>query len=301
MMTDPRPLLAGLLLALVLGRAAFAQAPAPAPECGLCPAIVAQVEGEADKALALVDCQALIGQQVELGALRANFLARPRYSDLFPTVYWHVTEIDFRRLAQGDFAHPIETMDEVLAFYDAYRVNRLAWETGGAMEPHWARAYALAAEADADFGAIGQGSVSDTPDAVRTVLLAAMTAHIEYDLPRVVRGTFQPRPGRVSDPAALKADFFATDATIDASMASAGEIYRAIQTTSTWRRSLLADDNLGLMRDALAEANGVVIDLRHRAWDVAVGPGALPTGTAPQPPSDRERLAAKGRAACLTD
>lgn len=290
--------LAGAAIALALGGEVRAQPATPAPECGLCPAIVAQVSGEVDQAIALIDCQALIGQQVELGVLRAAFLARPRYSDLFPTIYWHVTEVDFRRLAAGDFAHPIETMDEVLAFYDAYRVNRIAWETGGTMEPHWARAYALAEEADADFGAIGQGSVSDTPDAVRSVLLAAMSAHIDDDLPRVIRGTFQPRPGRVSDPRALRADFFATDATINAAMDSAGEIYRAIQNTSTWRKSLLGDDNIALMRDALAETNALVLTMRHKAWEVAVAGGPLPTGEAPQPPSAREDLAAKGRAAC---
>jgi hypothetical protein len=291
-------LLAGTLLALALGGAAAGEPASPAAACGLCPAIVAQVAGEADQALALTDCLALVGQQAELGGLRAAFLARPRYSDLFPTIYWHVTDIDFRRLAAGDFALPIETMDEVLAFYDAYQVNRLAWETGGAMEPHWARAYRLAEAADEDFGAIGQGSVMDTPEAVRTVLLAAMSAHIDYDLPRVIRGTFQPRPGRVWEPDQLQADFFATDATINASMASAGEIFAAIQATSTWRKSLLGDANLDLMRDVLAETNQQVLDMRHRAWEVARAPGPLPTGAAPQPPSGRNRLAALGRSLC---
>lgn len=300
-MRDLRLLLAGAALALAMAPRARADAPTPAAQCGYCPAIVAQVAGDADRAAARLRCDALIGQQRELGATRDAFLARPRYVDLFPTIYWRVTEIDFQRLAAGDFAHPIETMDEVLAFYDAYRFNRLAWETGGTPEPHWARAYALAAEADEDFGAIGQGSVSDTPDAVRAVLLAAMSAHIDDDLPRVIRGTFAPRPGRVSDPDRLWPDYLATDATINAAMADAAEIYRAIQATSTWRKALLGDENLALMRDALADTNRQVLAMRHRAWSVAVAGGPLPTGDAPQPPGNLEALALKGRQACLPD
>lgn len=298
-MADLRSLLAGVALLAVMAAPARAEPVAAIPDdCGYCPAIVAQLGDGQARSAGLAACEALVGQQVELGAYRSAFLIRPRYVDLFPTIYWHVTEIDFRRLAAGDFRHPLETMDEVLAFYDAYKVNRIAWETGGRPEPHWSKAYGLAQEADADFGAIGQGSVVDTPQAVRDVLAAAMTAHIAYDLPRAVRETFKPTPGRVSEPAELKDDFFATDQTINASMASAGEIYHAIQTTSTWRKDLLGDSNLAVMANGFAEANALVLNLRHRAWDVAVAGGELPTGAAAQPRTDRDQLRAKGRGVC---
>ena len=275
-----------------------AQTPAPAEDCAVCPTVAARQSSEDDRQAALELCYTGVGVLSELDRRRAAFRLRPRYMDLFPTIYWNVTDIEFRRIGQGDFAHPLDKLSEIALFYDAWAANRSSWEARGEAEPHWAIHYRLAAQADADFGAIGEGSTFDTPDAARDVLDSAVSAHVDYDLPRAIRAGFDTRRDRSLILADFAADYALTDATIDRSTASAAEIYQAIRETSKWSPLVLAAGSLAWLRQIVASENATVITKRHHAWEVAMGTKPLPTGDAPQPSGDHAALAREGRAAC---
>jgi hypothetical protein len=267
-------------------------------ECAFCPTVAAQAGGGAAGQLGDQLCFALVGALGELDVHRQAFHRRPRYIDLFPTVYWNVTEIDFARLAHGEFAHPVDKLEELVVFFDAYKANRLSWETTGKAEPHWLKHYKLAAQADQDFGAIGQGSAFDTPDAVQHALGSAVSAHVDYDLPRAIRAAFEVRQDRSLTFADLAGDYARTDATIDASAATTAEIFAAIKATSTWKPELLYPASNHWLAQMVEDNNATVIRIRRRAWAVAAGPGPLPTRDAAQPVGDHAALEREGREAC---
>ncbi len=291
---------AAALGAVALSGAGGAHAAVPAePACAACPAIVAQARTDAERPAASALCERLVGGLVELGRYRAAFDERPRYIDLFPTIYWNITEATVRDAAAGRFAHPIAAVADMAAFLDAYEVNRARWDADGTAEPHWAAHYRLAADADRDFAAIGQGAASETPDAVEAVLGSAIRAHVAYDLPRALRATFQARLDPSLSEADLHTDFLRIDTSIEAAQQpSEVEISAAIAAASTWDKRLMAWAGADWMRALIIRETHSVLEMRRDAWRAAFADASLPTGDAPQPRGDAARLEAEGRAAC---
>ena len=116
--------------------------------------------------------------------------------NLFPTVYYNVTQLEMQRLADGGtFAYPVEHMEEMLDFFDAYKVNRDVWNSGGIAEPHWQAAFNKAIAADLNPGWIAGW-------AAREVLNSAIEAHVQYDLPRALRYSFE----NIFDPRLIPVD-----------------------------------------------------------------------------------------------
>jgi hypothetical protein len=287
---------ASVALTLLQTQRAGAETPV---ECGYCPAIVSQARTDAERRAEPAMCYALVGALGELEAYRSAFDKRPLYINLFPVIYWTITDIEFRRISEGAFAHPFEKLTELVDFFDAFEVNRLRWDTTGAAEPHWQAHYLLARDADRDFGAIGQGAASDTPSAVDAVLSSAIAAHIKFDLPRAIRASFAQRLDPSLTEADLHDDYLKTDATFAAAAGpSAAELFAAVTAKSTWNKRLLDTVGADWMADLIASKTDAVLAMRRQAWAAAVGDAPLPTGDAPQPSGDHARLEAEGRAAC---
>jgi hypothetical protein len=269
------------------------------PACAACPAIIAEARAGAERAAAPGLCARLVGELVELGRYRAAFDAKPRYIDVFPAIYWQITEATVSDAGAGRFAHPIAVVQDVTAFLDAYETNRARWDAAGAAEAHWATHFRLAADADRQFGAIGQGAASETPDAVAAVLDAAIRAHVAFDLPRALRASFRSRFDPTLTEPELKTDFARIDASIEAAQApSAAEIYAAVAKTSSWDQRLLAGPGTEWMGSMVAGEAHSVLTMRAAAWRAAFADAPLPTGDTPQPAVDASTLEAEGRAAC---
>ena len=182
----------GLALALSSG-SVFAQAGAsstPATDCGFCLDLSRQLEAPADRAAALELCHVLSGALGQLGQYRSAFLDDPHYVDLFPLIYWHVTRIEMQRLHDREFSYPIEKMQQMLMYLDAYIVSRAHWFANRGGERHWQRHLAAAMDADEDSEGIGHGMAFDTPALIDQVLTLGNSAHVEFDFPRAIRDSF---------------------------------------------------------------------------------------------------------------
>jgi hypothetical protein len=172
-----------------------------------------------------------------------------------------------------------------------------AFDEGRPVESHWKRHYDLAAEAEADFGAIGEGSAFDTPDAVSGVLSSAIEAHVDFDLARAIRASRERR----FHPALTDADLAADFAKVDAQQASdlAGrEIFEVVRATSKWNRRLLSKTAFRWMNRMVKSNTDGVVEGRMKAWKIAVEGGPLPTGELPQPDWDHAALLARGQRTC---
>jgi hypothetical protein len=226
----------------------------------------------------------LLGALAKLGTYRDAFLRDGKPVNVFPTAYYHVTATEMERIANGEFVRPIEKVEQLLAFFSAYESNRRAYETGGAVEPHWKTHFD---KARPEGGA--------TWDDYRRALDSGITAHVDNDLPRALRDSYDHRFHREATLDELGPDFTKTNDTL----------FRADGPTSADLLSkLLVPDRIGIPVGATI-ANLVghrkteqVIDRRGTAWERAFGGGALPTGAAPQPPLDRAALARAADAAC---
>lgn len=153
----------------------------------------------------------LLGALEELAAYRAAFLKTEQLIDLFPTVYFHVTAQELISIANTTYRHPVEKMQQMLAFYDAYKVNREAWDRNlpARVEAHWQQHFKQAAK-------------SNFATNVRATLMSGIEAHVDYDLPRALR-YFYLNQNRGVGADVLYEDFKATDAIFNQAVARGNE------------------------------------------------------------------------------
>lgn len=71
--------------------------------------------------------------------MRDNFLRSGDPKDLFPALYFNVTKTEFDAIMNDQMNHPVDKMIMMEKFYDAYKLNRSAFERGGVpeVEKHW--------------------------------------------------------------------------------------------------------------------------------------------------------------------
>lgn len=69
----------------------------------------------------------LLGMLEELSIYRNQFLIDGKWINLFPTAYYNTTMLEMKDIIRNDFQHPVEKMKQMLAFYDAYKYNRILW------------------------------------------------------------------------------------------------------------------------------------------------------------------------------
>jgi hypothetical protein len=291
--------LAGCLTLWAGAPIAAAETPAALDNCRFCVELSRQFKEPAEQAVSLELCHILSGALHQLGDRRAAFLRHPRYIDLFPLGYWQVTRIELQRLHDGDFAHPIEKMQQMLMYLDAYHRNRERWLAAHAGEFHWQRHFRAAMVADLETRGVGFGMVLDTPRLIERVLGLANSAHVEFDFPRAIRDSFAQRYHPALSADQLHPDFVKTNATLRAATASSSaEIFAAVGRRAVWRPVLISTVAVGWWDRMVAAMSGWVIERRAAAWETAFGVRPLPTGEEPSPLTDHAWLAQIGRQYC---
>lgn len=195
----------------------------------------------------------------ELSKSRDRFVATGDLVDLFPTLYVHTTKALFERAIVDESPKAEIALDMIIAFYDAYAMNRRDFDAKGsnAVEPHWRAYYRGAVKANRS------RSVSATT--IAALLLDGVDAHVAYDLPRATRFILS---SNVIDRSVLKAEFDKMNIAFKAAAASAHKDVAAARTV--WNKFASLDILLGL---------GVkyVIFGRGQAWELAVSEKKLPT------------------------
>jgi hypothetical protein len=257
----------------------------------------------------------LLGVTDILNKYRQNFLKTNDFKDLFPLAYYNTTMEELKRIKQGEFTHPREKMEQMLAFFDAYEVNRRLWESGkrDAVEEHWNAHFRIAEGKTKDYrGCLGAAEIEkrsykycdeDYFYAVGDVLRSGIDAHVSHDLPRALRFTLNQQKSRGITPEALAGDFNQTNSTLQASSnQTSKEIfrhYKLAQWMDRHTREFAGGDNLNR-----------VLRLRKKAWEDAVGKNEFKAASVGsikirklnqnQPnPVDRNKLKNNGEKKCV--
>lgn len=125
----------------------------------------------------------------ELALMRENFLKTGDFIEIFPTVYFHTTSLEFELILSNKIENPLEMMDLVIDFYAIYKKNRIAFVEGGidSVEPHWKNYYKSAIEANA-YRSSSRHLFKPIRMLwkVKTVINHGFVAHIDYDLEKSI-------------------------------------------------------------------------------------------------------------------
>jgi len=137
--------------------------------------------------------------------------------DMFPAAYYNTTHAELERIAAGDFTFPDVKLRQMIAFYDAYKVNREAWDRGdkGSVEDHWKRHFETATRPVGVFEATARLSATDNK--LQRTIDSGMQAHIIFDFPRALDYAYRNGGNRVSWTQA-QPDFQATEQTFNTSI-----------------------------------------------------------------------------------
>lgn len=234
------------------------------------------------------DFMKLLGVLGELAAYRERLLDGKDYIDLFPTAYYHTTVNEMERIRRGEYQYPVEKMAQMLAFYDAYKVNRQNWDAGNVrgVEEHWRRHFQIAAEQNS-------GSAHFAWEVV-TVLNSGVDAHVNYDLARAIRHAYQNRFDRGATPGQLLRDFDLTDRIFPQTVSKANADIAAAFSFNGFDRMM---KGAGFKVGSYLVGDENVIEGRHQAWRDAFGGSAL-KAKGPQPVTDHDSLFDAGRDLC---
>lgn len=194
----------------------------------------------------------------ELGAMRDNFLKTGDFKDLFPTLYFNTTRTEFNAILNDEMSHPIDKMNMMENFYDAFKLNRIAFEKGGvaAVEHHWRHYY----QGVSDIYRERKFSRND----VRHLINDAIYAHVKYDLPRAIRDSVNRSQASKVD---LKSDFDKTNPFFDVSASlSNDDINNTLYNGNPANRFLLAVGSV--TNPHIGSDLGItnIVDRRNDAW-----------------------------------
>ncbi|WP_254411015.1 DUF5995 family protein [Dyadobacter diqingensis] len=221
------------------------------------------------------------GAMNDLANYRNQFLTSRRLIDIFPTAYFHTTQSEMKLIRNGIYEYPAEKLNQLLAFYDAYKVNRENWERGNLakVDTHWLTHYKKVTEIDAK-------SFRTLFD-LETALSTSVDAHVNYDLSRAIAYAFKHRINKDLGMSDLQADFDNTDAIFGQTVSNVNR--DVVQTLSL----TILDQPLkqfALFVGAKFKGDGEVIEGRHQAWnDAAAGRGTYRSKLA-QPVTDHQKL-----------
>jgi len=232
--------------------------------------------------------EALLGMLAELADQRESFHAgEPR--DAFAALYYHVTRLEMERIAAGDFVHPVAKMDQMAAFYAAWKRNRDASGSPAAVEPHWRDYFSIRTT---------PGDEVQYPFQLGLILHAGITAHVEHDLERALRHVLRGPSARGADAAVLAAEFARTNALFEqASLHAIAELQGHL--VGRWPHWMLTFARNGsrqsLIDDWVLQLR--VIGPRMRAWENAADP-ARRQDIGAQPVLDAAPYRERGRRLC---
>jgi len=247
-------------------------------DCQLASAIERQGKSPEEKARLRQLSQDAIGALTRLRQYREAFLLKGELINLFPATYFHVTEIELTRIANGEYEYPIEKLEQILSFFAAYEINREKWKSDpDQVEPHWKRHFEMTSQ-----------PTDNRANDFYNVLTTAIDAHVNYDLARALRDSYlHGRDPNVTEEK-LQADFAKTNWTLTA----------AFQRSffDIWDELLPVDGKYGwlhsfdgIVKPVAGSYTYIVINGRNDAWDSAFGDQKLRTES-PQPPNDVDAL-----------
>jgi len=222
--------------------------------------------------------QELRGAAFKLDEYRKPFLKNGQdLMGVFPAFYYNVTVEELKRIANGDFQYPKEKMEQMVAFFEAYEINRKNWDSGNraAVEPHWREHFVSADGTNADnedvttfnelFLAFRQGAsaVFQNPVWVYTVnkvLSTGADAHVKHDLARALRYSLENRDRNASIED-LKKEFDCTEITLK----SAGD-----KTLSDIFRNIIYEYVGNGFDRIILGTTEAVLSQRRQAWEDAI-------------------------------
>ncbi len=230
----------------------------------------------------------LVGIVHELQAYRTALATRKQYIDMFPAVYFHVTAMETNEIRHGKYAEPVWKMAQMIAFYEAYLINRRAWDSNRItdVEPHWELHFREAQSTQSSLPALCFG--------FKATLESAIDAHIIYDLPRSIRYT-NTNFSSVSqtDFAKVKSEFNEVNSVFahaqGAALSDLKSLSYSCSTLSSLLQGILGPD---------------IIAMRTKAWQDAHNPGLTikfeneTLGVHPHSPSIWSYFLRRGRALC---
>jgi Mg-chelatase subunit ChlD len=219
--------------------------------------------GAAERAARRERYAALLGMLAELADQRESFHAgEPR--DAFAALYYHVTRLEMERIAAGDFVHPVAKMDQMAAFYAAWKRNRDASGSLAAVEPHWRDYFSIRTT---------PGDEALYPVQLGRMLYAGVTAHVEHDLERAIRHVLRGPSARGADPAVLAAEFARTNTLFEqASLHGIAELQgHLVGRWPHWMLTFAQNGSRTSLIDDWARQYKL-IGPRMRAWENAADP-----------------------------
>lgn len=212
----------------------------------------------------------LLGVLEELERYRNNFIANGDYIDLFPTAYFHTTMSEMLNIVRNkNYNYPIEKMQQMKAFYEAYGVNRQNWANGktNLVEAHWKIHFQETTEAL---------KATKIPDCylIGESLTSAIKAHVIYDLPRAIAYAYKNRFNVNLTSKQLLSDFNKTDGIFSVTNAKTqDDIDKAGRCGWYWQHIGNEYFNGGPFLN-----DKDVVKLRKEAWDLGMN-GQNTSGT----------------------
>ena len=188
----------------------------------------------------------------EMGESRKKFLDSIDFVELFPTLYFHTTKLEFYKVLANKTEYPVIKLDMILRFYDAYKMNRKLFDKGGvdSVEPHWKNYYQKASEINY------KDRDKKTIDVATEILLDGIDAHV-YDISRFVRDFVA---NKTKQEALLKKEFDSIDSVF---------VKSADQTNSDIVKALninASESEHNLYKSGAA----YIIFARKKAWEMGV-------------------------------
>lgn len=136
----------------------------------------------------------------------------------FTHSYVRTTEGAIAEADSGSFTDPVFILRLITYFEKLYVDNVHAADAGRWVEPHWKRAFEIAAQADAKRRVIARMRNAEIPNSVRAIVasvVAASRAHVRFDLPRAMTWAHYSRPAGGDEFAAHICDFMAMAAVFE--------------------------------------------------------------------------------------
>ena len=235
----------------------------------------------------------LIGIIESLGGYRQKFLRQGNLIDLFPTAYYHTTLSETLKIVDNKYHLPIEKINQLIAFYDAYQRNRLYWDSGKKqlVELHWEKHFYEASS--------GLSDVNFACSGIASVLESAIEAHVIYDLPRALRYAFDNRRNKGIRPKDLLPEFEATNKIFSSTNQKTKSDIASILNCAVWWQDV-GEAIFG----RFYKTDGDVIKLRKDAWNLAFTPlpinGLDNSELLSQPFTNHLELLNKGKSICRT-
>jgi hypothetical protein len=154
----------------------------------------------------------LLGALLELGAYRMEFIEYGNFINLFPTAYFHTTAKELIKIKDNSYDFPIEKMQQMIAFFEAYKINRDNWNNNSLqVEDHWNDHFNESNYTATDYPIITGDLLLKLSYFTSNSLSTGIDAHVDIDLSRAIRFAYNEREDLSLTPLELWPDFQKTN------------------------------------------------------------------------------------------